>query len=565
MKNSRQVDPVANVIAFLHPKVKEAKCKLQRSTQSEEDMKKNRLTDLEYNIRYPKKPFSLFVITRSVFNRAFLTGKLDDLVGFSGKGLNANGHQDFLLSVLGTMWSDVSQQTDAELSKTFTMRIKYDMHGEGTKTLNTLRSVAAKKLAESICANANEIASIAAVEIYFKSTKFKNLRETWKSRYDEIQLEIKTRNDSIASAAAERASLAAAVSAAAASKAASEAVGLTNVNRVTATVTLELSGLPTQQPVFGVPIFDGMDVDTNNSCDKEIEREKPGYSAPSNLSNYSQTDSDDVMETGAAAVPEPKMLDEPLAEPEPVSLAEAEPESKPIAEPKAEPQPAFESLAQPEVEPDPESEAFPEPQAEPEPAFESLAGPEAEPEPESEALAEPGAESLAEPEAELSAISSLPAPARAEESNLSGSGMVAPHGPIRRPRNRVAKTPYSPVVPANAFSELGLLLAFKMVRSLAKSNEVFKVCSTNVTILNVKEEPFSNLYKQLDEVGFRFYTNERKTGDSAGDLDTYCEVKDRSRAQRIAQASGVKNRRFRSGPELKRFWERIEPNVSNID
>ena len=560
MKNSRQPvnnDPVANVIAFLHPKVKEATCKLQRRTQSEEEMKKNPLTDLEYKIRYPKLKFSLSVITRSVFNRAFLTGKLDDLVGFSGKGLNANGHQDFLLSVLGTMWSDVSQQTDAELSKTFTMRVKYDMHGEGTKTLNTLRSVAAKKLAESICANANEIASIEAIETYFKSDKFKKLKETWRSRYDEIQLEIKTRNDSIASAAAERAVLAAAVSAAAASKAASEAVGLTNVNRVTATVTLELSGLPTQQPVFGVPIFDGMDVDTNNSCDKEIEREKPGYSAPSNLSNYSQTDSDDVMETGAAAVPEPTMLDEALAEPEPAPLAKPEPESKPIAEPEAEPEPAFEALAQQEVEPAPESEALPEAQAEPEPVFEALAGPEAEPDPESE--------SLAEPEAEPSAISSLPAPARAEESISSPSGMVAPHGPIRRPRNRVAKTPYSPVVPANAFSKLGLLLAFKMARSLARSNEVFKVCSTNVTILNVKEEPFSNLYKQLDEVGFRFYTNERKTGDSAGDIDTYCEVKDRSRAQRIAQASGVKNRRFRSGPELERFWEKIEPTVSNVD
>ena len=102
----------------------------------------------------------------------------------------------------------------------------------------------------------------------------------------------------------------------------------------------------------------------------------------------------------------------------------------------------------------------------------------------------------------------------------------------------------------------------------AKLTETYKQCREKARLEKAALFPQGVVRADLEVVdGFAFYATIRTTGKSTGSTDTYVEIVPGTRAARIAAAADKSSAKFRSAPDINKFFEVLahkEINAASI-
>lgn len=474
----------------------------------------------------------MIVLTKKIFFKNFLTGKLNNLIGIDVKRLNPMGHQDFLLQIQGDIWAVLNLRTQDSLTM-FTQTVMYDLHDTGERSVTPLRKVAMKELAASISLHAGDLCSIDSLRDFILSSEFRQMRAIWVAKYErllEAHAAATTPTPALPAAPAPPApppspalppdpapaasinEMAMAAASAAANVASEPVQGPSESVTVTVAITRTPMPASAPSPAVGIPVA-----------------EAKADSLPV----------EDPVPAPAPAAVEPEAVAVPVPEPEPEAAAEIMEVDQEIAE---------------------ERENFDNPSVE-----ESVTDGLSDVPPESSTVVDPPA---AEPAAEPVPTATQPV-VDLDSGEVTEQQVVAaePAQPKRK-RNTDRTTGASskkvskktgPVVFTGITFEY-MSNKFNSIRSVVEATRSERFLNgTALTIVDNVE-------------GFEFYCELRRNGNSSGGLDPYCRILKNTRADRIAKAAGFKNTppRFRSVGNLEKgtgdivkFWARVE--ASGID
>ena len=135
-------------------------------------------------------PFTGVFVTKTTLWKSFLKGKMDAMLGFSTKGLN-NIDQDFLLSISGTIWSEILDLTEQSLKTVFTGRVSSGEKDAAGKLIykSTRSREAAERIGDALGVPWNSFGTSDALRAYFKGSAFVISCAKWKKQAAKLRAE----------------------------------------------------------------------------------------------------------------------------------------------------------------------------------------------------------------------------------------------------------------------------------------------------------------------------------------------------------------------------------------